>query len=149
DVCSSDLVRLATDVPAGDVGGRLHLQGGVADAVAGLHDLLRPVENGVGLAVLGDHQVGGRHLHVRRQRPHVEVVDVDHAGDALQVGPQTLQVDVGRRRLHEDAEAAGGEAPATGKDEDADGDGHDQVGVRPAGGGHHGRGGDDARRAPQ
>ena len=44
-----------------------------------------PVEHQVVVGLGADHEVGGEHVHVGGQGPDVEVVDVDHVVDAVEV----------------------------------------------------------------
>ena len=102
-------MRLPGHLVAATVVVGLHLQGGVADAVAGEEQVARLVEHAVVVGAGADHEVGAGHLHVRRERPHVQVVHVDDAREGGEVALDGGQVEPGWRRLHEDAERLGAE----------------------------------------
>src|SRR4029453_4575094 len=67
------------------VGVGLHLERGVPDPVAVTQDGPGPVEHPVGVGAIPHHEVHGGNVHLRCQRPHMQVVDIDHAVDGLQL----------------------------------------------------------------
>jgi hypothetical protein len=80
----------------------LDLERGVMDVVVGLEEGTGLVEDGVAVGAGADHEVRGRDLHVGRQGPDVEVVDVDDAVEPGEGGVDRVEVGTRRRRLHED-----------------------------------------------
>ena len=91
------------------------------------------VEDAVRVAAVGDPQVRGRHLHVGRERPHVQVVDVDDAVDGGELDGDGVEVEPGRRRLHDDAQRPPRQPERPRQDPHADGDGDGRVDPPPAG----------------
>src|SRR3546814_17471760 len=102
DVCSSDLT----------------------EQVAGL------VEHRVRVGADPHHEVRGRHLHLRGQRPHVQVVHVDHTGEATEIGFDVVEVDSRGSVLDPDAPRLAAEPHPSGPDPGAYGP--PEVGVDPA-----------------
>jgi methionine-rich copper-binding protein CopC len=82
------------DVVAAVVRVGLDLEGGMGDVVRAREQFAGLVEDAVAVGAGTDHQVGGHGVHLRRQRPHVEVVDVDDALDVTEVGGERVEVDV-------------------------------------------------------
>ena len=77
--------RSPGDLVAAVVIVRFDLQRGVGDAVPVGEQMSSLVEHGMRVGADRDHQVRGRNIHLGRQRPHVDVVHVDDAGDRCRV----------------------------------------------------------------
>src|SRR3954447_2774567 len=89
---------------AGIVPFGLDLDGDVVDAETVVERAADLGEEAFAVAALGGHNVGGERLAAAGDRPDVEVVDPAHVGDGEDGPAHLVDVDVARRRLHEDAE---------------------------------------------
>ena len=137
--------RLPVDLGAARVVLGLHLDGRVRDVVL-QQEHARLVEHGMRIGALRDHHVCAGHFHLGRERPHVEVVHVDDAGDRREVVADAVQLHVRGRDLEQHAQRARGQAPRTREDPDADRDRDDRVDGFPPGDLDHQRGHDHADR---
>ena len=97
----------------------LHLDGGVRDVVLE-EEVARLVEHAVGVGVGPDHHVRAGDVHLRRERPHVEVVHVDDPRERHQVVADRVEVDVRRRDLEQHAQGARRQSPRAREDPHAD-----------------------------
>ena len=73
-----------------------------------------------GVGADGDHQVGGGHLHLGRQRPDVDVVHIDDTGDRGELALQRRDVEPSGGGLHQDLQRLTTQPPRTRQDEHAD-----------------------------
>ena len=76
---------------------RLDLQGGMSDAVLIGQQLTGLIEHRMRVGADRNHQVSSGDLHLRRQRPHVQIVNVDNTADASQLGLQLSEIKARRR----------------------------------------------------
>ncbi|CWB20139.1 Uncharacterised protein [Streptococcus pneumoniae] len=72
--------------------GALHLQGGMGDTVTVAQHPARAGKHGAVVRALVSDQVGRGHVHPRRQGPQVQVVDLLHPLDRVQVTGDVLRV---------------------------------------------------------
>ena len=100
----------------------------------------RLVEHAVRVGTGTDHHVRAGDVHLRRQRPHVQVVHVDDTGERAQLGADRVEVDVLGRDLEQHAHRAGAELPRARDDPDRDDRRDDGVDRLPSHGGEDHRG---------
>ena len=66
----------------------------------------RLVEHAVRVGAAADHHVRAGDVHLRRERPHVEVVHVDDTGERQQLVADRVEIEVRGRDLQQHAERA-------------------------------------------
>src|SRR3546814_4992049 len=87
----------------------------MGDAVSVLQHLAGLVENAVGVGSFAYHQVSRGVLHLRGERPDVQVVHVDHSGKVHEIGPDGAEVRAGWSRLQKDPHGLSAETPRSGQ----------------------------------
>ena len=92
----------------------------MVDRVPGTQHVAGPVENGVGVRVLLDHQVGGEYIHVGREGPDVQVVHVEHVLKSGEVGADIVGIHVLRSFLQQHTHGLPAEAQRPRHDPHAD-----------------------------
>src|SRR3546814_4658624 len=92
----------------------------MGDAVSVLQHLAGLVENAVGVGSFAYHQVSRGVLHLRGERPDVQVVHVDHSGKVHEIGPDGAEVRAGWSRLQKDPHGLSAETPRSGQDPQPD-----------------------------
>ena len=78
------------------------------------------VEDVARLGVLAEHDMGRHDVHAARDRPGVEVVDVDHARSLADVSLDVAELDPLRGGLEEDVNAVAEEDDGPRDDQDRD-----------------------------
>ena len=87
------------------------LQRAVGNPVPLGKQFARPIQNCMRISAGGNHQVRSRDLHLRRQRPHVQIVHVDNTADPSKLGLQLGQIQPRRRSLHQHSQRLPAELP--------------------------------------
>ncbi len=108
------------------------LEGAVVDPISVGDQMPRLVEYSVVIDSLTDHQVSRRGIHLRSERPHMQVVNVDDTRQRSQVAPKCPEVDSWRRRLQQHVHRLSAEPPRARQDPQADEHTHDWIGPPPA-----------------
>ncbi len=89
------------------------LEGGMGDPVVVLKDAAGLIKDRMGIGGSSGHEVSGGDVHIGREGPHVEAVDVDHARKRAKFGLELVDVNIGRCGLDQDAEGLVPEPPGT------------------------------------
>lgn len=117
-------------------GGQLHLQRRMFDAVALAQQTMDIVDE----LIAGIEGAIVAHLHVRREEPHpggdrpdMEIVDGFHSRYPHDIIDQPDQVDVARRRLHQDVHGLAQQVPRAIYDDERDAERDERVRVLPSG----------------
>src|SRR5208337_3957202 len=85
--------------------GQLHLEGRMLDVVALAQQAVDLVDEpiaGLESAIVAHPDMGGEEPHPGGDRPDMEVVDAFHSGYPRDVVDQSIQIEIARRRLHQD-----------------------------------------------